>query len=63
MSVETSPCHCLICDATLESERELEMNICYACRRYGLLNGHWPDANEITRSLPDAAAGNAIELN
>jgi len=47
--------HCHVCDAPLESEREIEIQICFECRRYGLLNGCWPDANEIPRSPKSAA--------
>jgi len=34
---------CRICDGMLESTKELSFHICLECRRYGLLNGHWPN--------------------
>jgi hypothetical protein len=33
---------CHNCGAQLKSEKEMEMEICLECRRYGLLYGCWP---------------------
>ena len=33
---------CVICGETLASSREKDLRICFACRRYGSLNGFWP---------------------
>ncbi len=41
---------CLVCETPLKNEREMHIHICFECRRYGLLNGCWPDANEIPKS-------------
>ena len=41
---------CRVCDTPLESERELDIQICLERRRYGLLTGCWPDANELPNS-------------
>jgi hypothetical protein len=54
MSEDTS-IHCNICCAHLESERERSILICLECRRYGLLNGCWPLAHEIPKSLNNDA--------
>jgi hypothetical protein len=36
---------CIICGGSLASQREKDLQICFACRRYGLLNGFWPKKN------------------
>ena len=46
---------CLVCDAKLQSEKERNMDICFTCRTYGLLNGCWPETERIS-VLPDLEA-------
>lgn len=39
---------CPHCDYhVLLSEREIFLNCCYVCRRYGLLLGRWPNPSEV----------------
>ena len=33
---------CSNCHAPLQTEREQQMEVCYECRRYGLLHGDFP---------------------
>jgi hypothetical protein len=39
---------CSHCGATQLSEREKEIRMCFQCRRYGLLHGHWPEPNKMS---------------
>jgi hypothetical protein len=47
MTEQTST-RCLVCDAKLQSEKERNMDICFTCRTYGLLNGRWPETERIS---------------
>ena len=54
MTEQTST-RCLVCDAKLQSEKERNMDICFTCRTYGLLNGCRPETERIS-VLPDLEA-------
>lgn len=41
---------CRHCKSELESEREKYIGCCYACRRYALLRGHWPEQDSLMGS-------------
>jgi hypothetical protein len=43
-----SQTNCIICGEPLASQREKYLQICFECRRYGLLNGIWPRKNTIS---------------
>jgi hypothetical protein len=44
-AIRNKSTRCHVCDASLQSEREQMTHICFKCRRYGLLNGRWPETN------------------
>jgi hypothetical protein len=50
--IEQTSTRCLVCEAKLQSEKERNMDICFKCRIYGLLNGCWPETERIS-VLPD----------
>jgi hypothetical protein len=33
---------CPHCEKPLQDDREVEMRVCFVCRRFGLLLGVWP---------------------
>lgn len=57
---------CPHCDYhVLLSEREIFLNVCYVCRRYGLLSGRWPFPSEVRNmsiQLTDAQIVRLLEL-
>jgi hypothetical protein len=58
MTQETT-IRCQNCDSELESDREKAMLICFECRKYGLLNGCWPqrfDHHSATAGKPSHEA-------
>jgi DNA-directed RNA polymerase subunit RPC12/RpoP len=42
---------CRNCGAALQSEKEKEINVCFDCRRFGLIYGRWPEASVRSASL------------
>jgi DNA-directed RNA polymerase subunit RPC12/RpoP len=42
---ENTSSRCRNCGAALQSENEKEINVCFDCRRFGLIHGRRPDAS------------------
>lgn len=44
-AIRNKSTRCRVCDGSLQIETEQMTHICFKCRRYGLLNGRWPETN------------------
>lgn len=58
---EEQPQQCRHCNGEFRSELEKRIHVCFACRRYALLHGRWPELKDkdssstlLRASQPDA---------